>query len=207
MRLVAFCMAAMTVVPLSAGVRLKGEATDVKSGDVTHQDVLLDADRMRVNVKSKSADVSMIFLAGGSESKMIILDNTKNEFRVLDQKTMQEIQQKMQGAMSMMQERMKSMTPEQRAMMEKMMGGRMAQMAGQAAQATTVYTAKGGSTVNGFKCTQYEGTSNDQKVAELCAAEPTQLGISAGDMQVFEKMRQFFAEFSKSLSSLPFAAG
>jgi len=197
----------MTAAPLSAGVRMKGEATDLKSGDVMHQDVLLDADRMRVNVKSKSADVSMIFLDGSSESKMIILDNTKNDFRVLDQKTMQELQQKMQGAMSMMQERMKNMTPEQRAMMEKMMGGRMAQMTGQGAQAKTIYTSKGGSTVNGFKCTQYEGTSNNQKVAELCAAEPSQLGISAGDIQVFEKMRQFFAEFSRSFANLPFASG
>lgn len=205
MRIFLLLILAANAVLLRAGVRMKGETRELKSGDVIQQEILLEPERMRINIKSPGADVSMIFLASGPESRMIILDRSKNEFRVLDQKTMSDLQQKLQGAMAMMQEQLKNMTPEQRARMEKMMG-RMGQMQAQAAQKVT-YTAKGSGAVNGLPCTRYEGVSNGQRVAELCAAEAGQLGISPGDLQVFDKVRQFFAEFSKSLANIPLASG
>ena len=74
---------------------------------------------------------------------------------------MKQLAQQMSGMMAQMQAAMKNMTPEQRAMMEKMMKGKMPQAA--AAAPKTVYTAKGSGSVNGFSCTKYEGDLSGEK--------------------------------------------
>jgi hypothetical protein len=96
---------------------------------------------------------------------------------------------------------MKGMTPEQRAMMEKMMKGKMPQAA--AAAPKTVYTAKGSGSVNGFSCTKYEGDLSGVKESEVCAALPAQLKLSTSDMQIFEKMREFSSSLLSSLANSP----
>ena len=99
---------------------------------------------------------------------------------------------------------MKNMPPEQRAMMEKMMKGKMPQAA--AATPKTVYTAKGSGSVNGFTCTKYEGDFGGQKESELCAALPAQLKLTPADLQIFEKMRQFSGDLVSALANSPMRA-
>ena len=96
---------------------------------------------------------------------------------------------------------MKNMTPEQRAMMEKMMKGKMPQAAPAAPK--TVYTAKGSGSVNGFSCTKYEGDESGAKVAEVCAAVAAQLKLTPSDLQIFEKMKQFSSSLLSALSKSP----
>lgn len=193
-------------VPLGAGVRMKSEQTDVKSGDVTQHTVILDAGRVRVDMTGAKVNTSMMLLGDGDAARMITLDRNRNEYREIDKRMFQQMGQQMTGAMAQMQEQMKKMTPEQRAMMEKMMSGRMGQMTKAVAPAPTVYTAKGASTVNGFRCTQYEGMREGQKVQEVCAADPSQLDLTAADFSGFEKMKEFFAEMQKMMASSPFAS-
>ena len=84
-------------------------------------------------------------------------------------KTMKQMAQQMSGMMAQMQAAMKNMPPEQRAMMEKMMKGKMPQAAAPAPK--TVYTAKGGGSVKGFSCTKYEGDlSAGEGVDRMCRA-------------------------------------
>ncbi len=96
---------------------------------------------------------------------------------------------------------MKNMTPEPRAMMEKMMKGKMPQAA--AAAPKTVYTAKGSGSVNGFSCTKYEGDLGGQKESEVCAALPAQLKLTPADLQIFDRMRQFSSSLVSSLANSP----
>ncbi len=200
------CFAAALAAPLWAGVRIQVESTNVGTNEVTHQEVLLDAERLRVNITGKDTNMSVMFLTDGGRNRMVMLDKGRNEYRELDQQTMNQVSQQVQGAMAQMQEQMKNMPPEQREMMEKMMKGKMGQMAGRgAAQVRTVYTAKGGGSVNGFACTKYEGMRSAEKVTELCAAKPAEIKFSPSDFQVFEKMKEFMAGFQNALS--PFAGG
>ena len=200
--------AAALAAPLCAGVRIQTESTNVGTGDVTHQEVLLDAERLRVNIAGKDANMSVMFLTDGGRNRMVMLDKNRNEYREMDQQTMNQMSQQMQGAMAQMQEQMKNLPPEQREMMEKMMKGKMGQMAGRgAAQARTVYTAKGGGSVNGFACTKYEGARGAEKVSELCAAKPSEIKFSPSDFQVFEKMKEFMAGFQSALANSPFGGG
>jgi hypothetical protein len=192
---------ALASVPLHAGVRILMESTDLATNKVSNQEMLIDSTRLRVNV---DANTSVLFLTDGGRNRMVMLDKQKNEYREIDQQTMDQMGQQMQGAMAQMNEAMKNMPPQQREMMEKMMKGKMPQMG--AAAAPTTYAAKGKSTVNGFGCTQYEGTRSGEKVAELCASQTAALKFASADSQIFEKMREFMAGFQKAMANSPFMA-
>jgi hypothetical protein len=202
------CLAAALATPLWAGVRMQVESTNVGTGETTKQEILLDAERLRVNITGKDSNTSVMFLTDGGRNRMVMLDKGRNEYREMDQQTMNQMSQQMKGAMAQMQDAMKNMTPEQREMMEKMMKGKLGQIAGRgAAQVRTVYTAKGGGSVNGFTCTRYEGTRGAEKVSELCAAKPSDIKFSPSDFQVFENMKEFLAGFQNALANTPFGGG
>ncbi len=112
---------------------------------------------------------------------------------------MNQLSQQMAGMSAQMEAALKNLPPEQRAMAEKMMKGKMPQAA--AAAPKTVYTAKGSGSVNGFSCTKYEGDRAGEKEAEVCAALPAQLKLTPADMQIFEKMRQFSSTVLSSLAN------
>jgi hypothetical protein len=193
-----FCLVALLAAPTyAAGLRAQLESTKLDTAEVTHQEILLDADRLRINMPDNT-NSSIMFLTDGGRDRIVVLNKNQNEYREIDQQTMNQVSQQLQGAMAQMQEQMKNLTPQQREMMEKMMKGKLGQVAGQgAAPVRTVYTAKGSGSVNGFSCTKYEGMRGAEKVAEVCAAKPSDLRFSPSDFQVFEKMK----EFSKSLQN------
>jgi hypothetical protein len=184
--------------PLFAGVKIVSENTDLATKKVTTDVILLDANRLRVESDDGK---SVMFLTDGGRNRMVMLDKGKNTYQEIDEQTMQQMAQQMSGAMAQMNAAMKGMTPEQRAMMEKMMKGKMPQAA--AAAPKTVYTAKGSGSVNGFSCTKYEGDLSGVKESEVCAALPAQLKLSTSDMQIFEKMREFSSSLLSSLANSP----
>ena len=118
---------------------------------------------------------------------------------------MNQLATQMQSAMAQMEAAMKNMPPEQRAAMEKMMKGKMPS-AQPAAPAPITYTAKGSATANGFSCTKYDGERGGSKVAEVCAAPAPVLKLSASDVQVFDKMREFMSGFQSALGNLTIAS-
>src|SRR5579863_6969335 len=137
-------LAAALATPLWAGVRIQVESTNVGTGETTKQEILLDAERLRLNMTGKDSNRSVMFLTDGGRDRMVMLDKERNEYREMDQQTMNQVSQQLQGVMAQMQEKMKDMPPQQREMIEKMMKGKMGQMPGQAAApARTTYTAKG----------------------------------------------------------------
>jgi hypothetical protein len=200
------CLAAAGAGHSIAGVVLTGQSVDFRdNNEVTDFTMLVDASRLRTNMKGKDVDASVIFHVEGEDYKMMVVDNTKKEYRVIDRKTMQEINEKVGGAMAQMQEQMKKMTPEQRAMMEKLMGRMGGTRQGQPpSPPETVFQKTGPGNVNGRDCTKYDGLSEGQKISELCAAPPDSLNLTSSDLAVFEKMGAIFEEMTKSLRQLPY---
>ncbi|HEY7391425.1 MAG TPA: hypothetical protein VH640_23120 [Bryobacteraceae bacterium] len=192
------------LAPVWCGVRIQMEVTDVKAGSMQKQEMLLDADRLRVNTLAGGSPTSVLFLTDNGRSRIVILDPARNEYRELDQQTLNQLS----GAMAQMQVQLQNLPPEQRARIEQMLRGRMgrAGAAGGPTQRTT-YTAKGSASVNGFACTKYEGMRGAEKVAELCAAKPEDLHFSAADFQVLGKLREFVSSFLSTMANSPFANG
>jgi len=195
---IAVVAAVLVAAPIFAGVKIVSENTDLATKKVTTDTILLDANRMRLESDDSR---TMMFLTDGGRNRIVMLDKARNTYQEIDQQTMDQMGQQLSGAMAQMDAAMKNMTPEQRAMMEKMMKGKMPQAA--AAPSKTVYTAKGSGSVNGFSCTKYEGDKGGQKVADICAGVPAQLKLGASDMQIFEKMREFSAGLLSSLANSP----
>jgi hypothetical protein len=186
-----------------AGVRLQMEIADLKTNKVIKQEMLIDNTRLRVNT---DAGNSVLFLTDGGRNRMVMLDKSRNEYTEIDQQTMNQLGQQMQGAMAQMEAAMKNMPPEQRAMMEKMMKGKMPSAAQAAPAAATVYTAKGSATVNGFACTKYDGERSGAKVSEVCAAPASAIKLNTGDFQLFDKMREFTGGLQQAMKNLPIAS-
>ncbi|MEY4932011.1 MAG: hypothetical protein RLZZ403_331, partial [Pseudomonadota bacterium] len=69
----------------------------------------------------------------------------------------------------------------------------------------TVFAARGPATVNGFRCTRYEGTRNGEKVLELCASTLGDVKLGPQEFQVLERMREFTASMMKAVKSTPLA--
>ncbi len=170
------------MAPLFAGVKIVSENTDLATKKVTTDVILLDANRLRVDSDDGR---SVMFLTDGGRNRMVMLDKNKNTYEEIDEQTMQQMGQQMSAAMAQMQAAMKNMTPDQRAMMEKMMKGKMPQAA--AAPPKTVYTAKGSGSVNGFSCNKYEGDLSGVKESEVCAALPAQIKLTPADLADFRK--------------------
>lgn len=207
MRLLSCFTLAVAAAPLWAGVRIKVDVTDLASKAVTQQELLLDTGRMRMNMTPATGPkTSVLFLTDGGRNRIVMLDSERNEYREMDQQTMAQLSQQLQGAMSQLQAQLQNMPPEQRAAMEKMMAGRMGQLAGQGAAAPkTVYTARGSASANGFACTKYDGMRGAEKVMELCAAKPGDLHLEAADFQTIEKLRDFVSQMTAGLANSPLA--
>jgi hypothetical protein len=190
--------AALAASSLFAGVRIQSEDTNLATKKVSTDVILLDANRLRVDSDDGK---SVMFLTDGGRNRMVMLDKAKNQYQEIDEETMKQMGQQMSAAMAQMQAAMKNMPPDQRAMMEKMMKGKMPQAA--AAAPKTVYTAKGSGSVNGFSCTKYEGDLSGVKESEVCAALPAQIKLTTADLQIFEKMKQFSSTLLSSLANSP----
>jgi hypothetical protein len=198
MRLTALLAVVCAALPAAAGVRMQTEETDLQTKEVTKQEILIDSDRLRVNMTGKT-NTSVLFLTDGGKNRMLMLDRAKNEYTEIDQATIDQMGNQMQGMMS----QMANMPPEQRAMMEQMMRGRMGAAA---PPAKTVYSPKGSATVAGFPCSKYEGVRGTEKVVEVCASRPAELKFAAADFQVYEKMKEFTSGLQRAFASMPMMA-
>ena len=154
----------LAAAPSWGGVRIKFDDVDPRTNQTKQREVLLDSDRLRTNVDQNS---SVLFLTDGGRNRIVMLDSSRNEYREMDQETMNQISQQMRGVFAQLQ----NLPPEQRAKIEEMMRGRG--LPGAPAKAAEVtYTAEGSGSVNGFPCTKYQGMRGAEKVAELCAVKP-----------------------------------
>lgn len=178
------------------------ESTDLTTNKTTQRETLIDTNRLRVN----DGDTSILFLTQGGD-RMVILTKSRNEYQEIDKAAMDAMGQQMSGMMAQLEGAMKGMPPEQRAMMEQMMKGKMGAAVAPAAAAPT-YTSKGSATVSGFPCTNYDEMAGGQKTGELCAAGPAALGLNAADFQVFERMRAFTQAMAGPMAQMmPRASG
>jgi hypothetical protein len=198
-------LAALAAGPASAGVVLKGQIANLKEDTTSQITMLVDASRLRINTQGGEMDSSMILLIDGDDYQMIMLDNRRKEYRVMDRETIAEMDKKVSSAMAQMEEQFKKMTPEQRAMMEKMMGKKLGQMMGGGAPEPPpmTYRETGSGAVHGRACKKYDVLRGDEKVSELCAASPQSLELGSQEMALLDRMRVVFEDMTKSLRQLP----
>lgn len=190
----------LTLAPLlHAGWIIQGSQTDAGQPPQS-QTTFLDPRGLRV----ESPEGLVIFQA--AEKKFILADAATKTYQVMDRDSLKQVAEGMNAAMKQMESAMAQMTPEQRAMMNQMMGGQMpgAPAPPPAPAAAAVYKKiADGIAVGPWKTTHYEVLENGVKESEVWLASPGDLPIDRDLVKLFSEMGKFFEEMT---ASLPMAA-
>jgi hypothetical protein len=118
----------------------------------------------RMRVETQPGDSVMIF----KDDTIYNIDNKDRSYTVMDRASMQKLAAQLSPALKQMQEQMAKMSPEQRAQMERMMGGRMPGAAKPDSQQVRKTTRTG--TVAGHGCTYVEMLEENVVEEEMCVA-------------------------------------
>lgn len=195
-----FFILAFTALQLAGGqgVVVVQKQEDLSDGGVSMQKMYIEQDKVAIESKGADGDRAFAYLAGPGVLRMV--DHGNRTYREM---TEQEIEQLMGGLskqMAAMQEQMKNMTPQQRAMMEKVMGGRMPGMPTAESVKTTYNRGDGSAEIGGHSCDWYEGMRQDKLVALVCAAEFSTFDLRPSDFAVFQRLAQFMTKLAPQMA-------
>ncbi len=196
--------ALLAVVPqLLAGVVLEMGSKDSSGRETPGEKIYAQSSMVRIDFASSEDNISMIF----RDEAILIVDHNKKTVNRLDQAAMGEVGSQMNEAMKQLEEEMAKMPPEQRAMMEKMMKGRMKgmmpeQMTGK--QDAYRVEAVGSGQWQSYSCTQYAAYIGSEKIQEICAASINQIEGAEEAMEAFKKMADSMKKMLESVK-IPFA--
>jgi hypothetical protein len=146
-------------------------------------------------VRTTTTDGALI-LRGGV---MTFIDDKRKSYSEMDKATMDGHAKRANAAMSQMQERLKNMTPEQRAQMEKMMGGMAMPGAG---GKTPVFDAKNTGktdTVEGRKCTTWHLLQDGKVIDEMCVVPFSSLPGKEDMQKSFKELAETFAGIANAV--------
>lgn len=182
-----------------AGWIIQGTRTDA-GGIPQAQTTFLDPHGIRI----ESPEGLVIFQA--AEKRCIIADPTSKTYQILDRDAMKRMAEAMSAPLKEMEAAMAQMTPEQKAIMQQMMGGNMApapptrSAAPVAPAPAPVYRKLADDVpVGPWKTTHYEVLLDGVKESEIWLAAPHDLPIDRELIQLFQELAQFFEEMTTAL--------
>ncbi len=206
-----FVLLAMTPGTSLAGVVFEFQRSDHGEGaKQVRSRISIEGRRLRIDNQVSDtgpAEVTMIFL--GDSRKMVNIDHQRKQYMVIDQRAMDAVAGQMNEAMAKLQEQLKNMPPERRAMVEKMMQGRMGGMGAPPpapAPSKVVATGRTGS-AGGYACEVYEVSRAGVKHREMCVTGWTNVGGGAGLGVVMKDMAAFIQEMMSSVTKSMSASG
>ena len=193
---VALCL---TISPLFAadGLLIVQKNTVGTSNRPTRAQI--EKDRMRTDVEGPNG-----------EKQVIIFDASKEVLTVMypDRKTYSELTKAEADQIGVKiapeaQEQIKKMTPEQRALMEKMLRGR----SNVPAPVKFDYRKAGSDKVGKWACDKYEGYQDKVKRVDICTVAPATLGVAQTDFGITKQMAVFLARIAPGQAPSGFEVG
>lgn len=180
-----------------AGVVVEMEVKETRSPDKSGRQTLYAQGEMtRTDYTSPSGreKESVIF----RDQAMWFLNHSKKEGQKLDKEGMDQVSAQLNSVMKQLE----GLPPQQRAMMEKMMKGKMPGM-GKAPERRI--EVGGTETVGDYRCTVHTLYSDDKKLWEVCSADEDAVQDVGEAMEAFQAMSRFAEELLKVVQQLPFA--
>jgi hypothetical protein len=181
-----------TVSPLRAanGVLIV-ERTTIGDAVRTSQ-IRIEPERMRADILGAGGG-SQVVIFDGTKQMMWVVNEARKTYTEMTRADVERMGSQMGDMMARMQEQLKNLPPEQRAQVEAMMKGRggMA-MPGAGAAERIEYRRTGTDRVGAWTCVTYDGFRGTEKIAELCAVEPQDLGFTEADFAVSRQLAEFF---------------
>ncbi len=173
------------------GVYLESTSTGENKATPKVAHMWFDGGRMR----SESADGTVAIF---KDRTMYTLDPATKSYRVIDEATVTRLSGGMADARKQMEERMANMTPEQRAMVEKMMARAGGAAPGAPAAKRVLKNTGRAEKAAGISCTVWEATVDGVKDEELCAAK----SFPGGDevTKTFKEIGAMLKGFTEQMS-------
>lgn len=156
---------------------------------------------------SVQSDSRMAMVYRGKADTMFILDHEEQRFTRIDRETVKQLMADVAPALREMQEQLAAMPPEQRAMVEKMMKGRMPNMAatGEPPKREARATGKSGEQA-GVDCEWHDVTLDGVLVERTCVADTDDIPGADEAFASMRSMAEFMTEvFAPLREQMPFA--
>jgi hypothetical protein len=154
--------------------------------------LLVQDGKLRVEHSGTGSENVMIY----KDDALHVLNPKDKSFVRMDRASIKQFADQVNPALKQMEEQLKNMTPEQRAMVEKMMGTQLPQ--GQA-PATEVIKTSRKDKIAGLSCTYSEVRRAGVLEQELCLAPPSSL---VGGQEMFDVAKKMSALMEEMLASL-----
>lgn len=207
----------MSASLFAKGVAMKIEQTGANPGENGTATYLFDRDNMKMEFKGAKEHTIVVFL--GQESKLMFADLIKGTKTVITKDDLQKIKamsnqaksmqnQYMQNmpkeyleAMKKAREKLKDLPEDQRKLAEKYM--KMPKGPGEEAPDSklTYKLVDGSVSFKNWNCKKYVGLKNKQKTEEVLTAGFSELGLSSGDFQVFDKFGEFIGNLGEDMGA------
>lgn len=183
-----------------AGTRLETVNRDLsREGGSTIIHTWAQNGMMRVETAAdKAANRStMIF----KEDTIYAINHQDKSYYAMDRESMKRVAEQLNPVLKMLQERMKDMTPEQRAQMEKVMGGALPAGVGEAEKKIEIKRTARTDKVNGFGCTYAQVLEDGVLTDEVCVAPQASLKGSDELMTAATRMAALMREMMSTMDA------
>jgi hypothetical protein len=204
-RVIVVLFAVLIATQAFAGVVYEVETTDYSNSAerVNGAEMAVEGQSLKMGVADGDGDSNTEMIFRGDRREMIVVDHDDRSYFVMDEATLKELAAKLNEVTAMMEQAMANVPESQRAMVEKMMKGRMPEQP--APRETTELRTTGDSdTIGGYPCVRYELWRGGIRVSELWVTDWSNIDGGPETKEAFQEMSEFFKEM---LDSIPQFAG
>lgn len=193
----AFLTLVLCATSAHAGVMMEMVTRDAAGKETDRAKVYAQSEMVRMDQGGGASPASMIFLG----DRFLYVDHSEETYIVMDEEALNEVSEKISDAMRQMEAELAKMPPEQRAMVEQMMKGRMKDMMPQqddAAPKTRVESVGKGKWQS-YACSQYAVYEGSQKIQEICAATLDDVAGADEVIAAFISMAEYIEKMTESM--------
>ncbi len=149
------------------------------------------------DVSAERSDGSMIFLG----DRLLYLDHRNKSYIVIDEAMLDDVSAQINNAMAEMEKQLAGLPPEQRAMVEQMMQGKMQGLMAQAgaSKADPRVESLGSQRWQSYACEKFAVFEGDAKTQEVCAADLDAIDGADEVMQAFRTMATYITQLAESM--------
>ena len=179
---------------------------------VTRDTAGQETDRTRIYAQSKMIRMEQVVEdEAGPENTMIFLGNEflyvnheDKSYIVMDESMVNDVSARISDAMKEMEAELANMPPEQRAMVEQMMKGRMQGTTEQqkAPSAEPRIESVGSGNWQSYKCREYAVFVGQEKIQDICAADLDDVDGADEAVEAFRGMAAYMQKMTESMPTM-----
>ena len=199
---ISFILVLFLATRASAGVVLEIETQDHRLNESGTVLALVDGKDLKMTITSGGDQEKNEMIFRGERREMVVVDHDDRSYMVIDEAMIESIGEQLSGYEAQMREALKDVPPEQRAMVEQMMKGRMPPPAKAPARSKVEFRNTGErDTKNGYPSVKYEATTDGRKTQEFWVTDWDNVDGGDDAVEAFQAMAGFFKQMRDSMPS------